>query len=667
MAPAVALALSYLSGSIPFAAIAGKLRGVDLRKHGSGNLGATNVFRVLGWKIGLAVFLADAVKGALPVLLSPAAHRQRARSRRVGDRLRHRGHRRSRAADLPRVAEGREGRRDRGGCLLRARARSRWSSPSPCSSASCSRAGYVSLGSLISAVVLPVLLLVTLGPRSPLFVVSAVIALFVFWTHRANIGRLRRGEEHRFGRSGETCLTPSVRSCQTRASIGAGAWGTALADLLARNGHDVTIWAFEPDVAAVDQRASTRTRASSPASSLAHAVRATNDLATRVDGASLVCVATPSHLLRGILRAGARRTSRARRTLCVASKGIERDTLALMSDVVDGGSAGSSRRRAVRAELRRRSGGASADGDRRGVRRRRGARAVQEALSNAHFRVYTHDDIIGVELGGALKNVMAVATGIVEGVGLGYNSRAALITRGLAEMTRLGVALGAQPATFAGLAGLGDLVLTCTGSLSRNRAVGVEIGRGATLDEALAGKETVAEGVTTTRSALRARRARGSRDADRRNGASHSVRWPSGAARRRRAHGARAARGAGRMSASRTRPGVLQHRRGLRAHRPQAARAALLGESVPLPQSGEEPLGQSRLPAARDRADPAREAPAVHREVHHRGRASESGRASQGRRAAQRVARSALTVQTLEALEHELKELVRLLAPDEPT
>jgi glycerol-3-phosphate dehydrogenase (NAD(P)+) len=130
------------------------------------------------------------------------------------------------------------------------------------------------------------------------------------------------------------------------------------------------------------------------------------------------------------------------------------------------------------------------------------ARLTQDAISNATFRVYTHDDLIGVELGGALKNVMAVATGIVEGVGLGNNSRAALITRGLAEMTRLGIALGARASTFAGLAGIGDLVLTCTGALSRNRAVGVEIGQGKTLAEALAGKPTVAEGVVTTKSAL---------------------------------------------------------------------------------------------------------------------------------------------------------------------
>src|SRR5438477_5970300 len=130
------------------------------------------------------------------------------------------------------------------------------------------------------------------------------------------------------------------------------------------------------------------------------------------------------------------------------------------------------------------------------------ARYVQEAMSGGTLRVYTHDDVIGVELGGALKNVMAVASGVVEGLGLGHNSRAGLITRGLHEMTRLGVALGAKAATFAGLAGVGDLVLTCTGALSRNRALGVEIGRGASLDAALRGKETVAEGVTTTASAL---------------------------------------------------------------------------------------------------------------------------------------------------------------------
>jgi len=283
------------------------------------------------------------------------------------------------------------------------------------------------------------------------------------------------------------------------AVIGAGAWGTALADLLARNGHAVTVWAYEADVASSIMREHENPRFL-PGVRIAPTVRATNDLASAVDGASLVCVATPSHLLRGILRKAVPQLARSA-PLCVASKGIETDTLALMSEVageeaVDHAVVALSGP-SFAAEVAARQPTAivaASDDDAASV-------LVQEALSNTHFRVYTHDDIIGVELGGSLKNVMAVAAGIVDGVGLGHNSRAALITRGLAEMTRLGVALGAKPATFAGLAGLGDLVLTCTGSLSRNRTVGLEIGRGATLAEVLAGKETVAEGVTTTRSA----------------------------------------------------------------------------------------------------------------------------------------------------------------------
>jgi glycerol-3-phosphate dehydrogenase (NAD(P)+) len=186
----------------------------------------------------------------------------------------------------------------------------------------------------------------------------------------------------------------------------------------------------------------------------------------------------------------------------VASKGIEGGTLALMSDVVSEEAPGhpvvalSGPSFAAEVVAQQPTAIVAASDDPIAAER------VQDAFSNKHFRIYTHDDIIGVELGGSLKNVMAVATGICEGAGFGFNSRAALITRGLAEMTRLGLAKGARPGTFAGLAGMGDLVLTCTGSLSRNRAVGIAIGKGATLEEALAGKETVAEGVATTRSAL---------------------------------------------------------------------------------------------------------------------------------------------------------------------
>jgi glycerol-3-phosphate dehydrogenase (NAD(P)+) len=283
------------------------------------------------------------------------------------------------------------------------------------------------------------------------------------------------------------------------AVIGAGAWGTALADLLARNGRAVNLWAYEPDVV---EQITTRheNRRFLPGAPLSPAIRATTSLQAALEGARLVCWATPSHLLRGILRRGVAHVGQSA-TICVASKGIESDTLALMSDVVSEEAPGravvalSGPSFAAEVVAQQPTAIVAASDD------QAASSLVQEALSNTHFRVYTHDDIIGVELGGSLKNVMAVAAGIVEGVGLGFNSRAALITRGLAEMTRLGNALGARSATFAGLAGIGDLVLTCTGSLSRNRAVGIAVGQGATLEEALAGKESIAEGITTARSA----------------------------------------------------------------------------------------------------------------------------------------------------------------------
>lgn len=283
------------------------------------------------------------------------------------------------------------------------------------------------------------------------------------------------------------------------AVVGAGAWGTALADLLARNGQDVSLWAYEPDV--VESINARRENARFLSGTRVHErVRATGDVTEAVGTAELVVFVAPSHVLRTIARQSAS-ALRDDVTLVVASKGIERETLALMTDVVSDevarravvGLSGPSFAREVAQRQPTAVVAASRDAD-ASVR-------VQQALSNDAFRVYRHHDVIGVELGGSLKNVMAIATGIAEGLGLGYNPRAALITRGLAEMTRLGVTLGADALTFAGLAGIGDLVLTCTGALSRNRQVGLEIGQGRKLEESLAARETVAEGVFTTQSA----------------------------------------------------------------------------------------------------------------------------------------------------------------------
>jgi glycerol-3-phosphate dehydrogenase (NAD(P)+) len=283
------------------------------------------------------------------------------------------------------------------------------------------------------------------------------------------------------------------------AVIGAGAWGTALADLLARNGHDVALWAREPEVVA-SINASHENEMFLSGAKLHAGVVAHAELAAACRDASLVLFATPSHVLRSVARSAAPSVGDSA-TIVVATKGIERETLAIMSEVLTEqfpahavvALSGPSFAAEVVARQPTAVVAASAH--------ERAAEMVQRALSGDQFRVYTHDDVIGVELGGALKNVIAVATGIAEGLGMGFNARAALITRGLAEMTRLGVKMGASPLTFAGLAGMGDLVLTCTGALSRNRSLGVEIARGTSLDEALAHRHTVAEGVMTTHSA----------------------------------------------------------------------------------------------------------------------------------------------------------------------
>jgi glycerol-3-phosphate dehydrogenase (NAD(P)+) len=281
--------------------------------------------------------------------------------------------------------------------------------------------------------------------------------------------------------------------------LGAGAWGTALADLMARNEHEVRIWAYEWDVVESINRTH-QNRRFLAGHHISEDLVAFNEIGEALEGAELVVLAPPSHVLRQIAKS-ARHSIPDGIPVIVASKGIERESLSLMTDVAAAelphativALSGPSFATEVVAQQPTAVVAASKDES--------AALFTQLALSSIHFRVYTHTDVTGVEVGGSLKNVMAVATGIAEGLGLGFNARAALITRGLAEMTRLGVKLGADPATLAGLAGLGDLVLTCTGSLSRNRSLGVEIGRGATLEKVLEGRETVAEGVVTTRSA----------------------------------------------------------------------------------------------------------------------------------------------------------------------
>jgi len=283
--------------------------------------------------------------------------------------------------------------------------------------------------------------------------------------------------------------------------IGAGSWGTTLADLLARNGHNVTIWAREPEVVeSIRQRhINDLFLARSP---LDASLAASGDLSEVARGADLLVFATPSHVMRLVANDVAKVLGKEKPTIASVSKGLEPGTLDLLTDVLDevfpkcpvGALSGPT----FAQEVYQRQPTAMVAAS----RELRAAETAQQALSCAHFRLYTSQDVIGVQLGGALKNVIAIAAGILEGMGLGHNPRAALITRGLAEISRLGEAMGADPMTFAGLAGMGDLVLTATGALSRNRSLGAEIGQGRSVAEILAERRTVAEGVTTARSAV---------------------------------------------------------------------------------------------------------------------------------------------------------------------
>ena len=282
------------------------------------------------------------------------------------------------------------------------------------------------------------------------------------------------------------------------AVIGAGAWGTALAVVAATNQHRVSLWARESDGVS-DVNTSHRNLRFLPDAELQSSIYATDDLASITD-ADIVIVAIPTQHIRATLTAA----PLLRNAIVVnVAKGIEIGTHLRVSEILGdlgllGDSytvlSGPSHAEEVVKSMPTTVVVASQDDA--------AARVVQDVLSTDDFRVYTSDDVIGVEICGALKNVIAIASGVIDGLGMGDNTKAALITRGLAEIARLGVALGATPSTFYGLAGLGDLYVTCSSRHSRNRFVGEELGKGRTLDSILSSMTAVAEGVTTTRAAL---------------------------------------------------------------------------------------------------------------------------------------------------------------------
>ncbi len=285
------------------------------------------------------------------------------------------------------------------------------------------------------------------------------------------------------------------------AVIGAGGWGTALATLLITIGHRVCLWVRRPSL--LQQLLSTRENTVYlPGVSLPESLTYANSLSAAVHEADLIVLSVPSHAMRMVVRQLVPTLSRAP-FFVSTTKGIEEETLQTVTSVLR-----DELPHPLHPHLAVLSGPSFAADVARGLptavtvaaEQETLATLVQQTFSSARFRVYTTTDVVGVEVGGAVKNVIAIAAGVSDGLGYGHSARAALITRGLAEMTRLAVRMGANPQTLSGLSGMGDLVLTCTSNLSRNYMVGVRVGRGERPTDLLAGMTTVAEGVRTSRS-----------------------------------------------------------------------------------------------------------------------------------------------------------------------
>ncbi|MDH3973274.1 MAG: NAD(P)H-dependent glycerol-3-phosphate dehydrogenase [Deltaproteobacteria bacterium] len=284
--------------------------------------------------------------------------------------------------------------------------------------------------------------------------------------------------------------------------VGGGSWGTTLANLLSNKGYDVTFWVYEEDLCRTINESHENTLYLKDIT-LSNELRASNSISQVIEEKDLLLFVTPSHVARAILTEASDHINEDQ-ILVSATKGIEESTLKTNSQVIEEILSPSISKNTVylsgpsfAREVAIRQPTAVTVASQNEKR----AQSVQEIFSTDYFRVYRSSDIIGLEVGGSIKNVIALGAGISDGLGFGSNARAALITRGLAEMLRLGVKMGANAMTFSGLSGLGDLVLTCTGDLSRNRNVGLRLGKGEKIGDILSDMKMVAEGVKTAKAA----------------------------------------------------------------------------------------------------------------------------------------------------------------------
>ena len=519
---------SYLVGAVPFGFLIGKMKGVDIRKHGSGNIGATNVTRVVGKGWGRLCFFLDFLKGAIPVIAASMLS-DRESSQFVVDHLPAWLKAESCLPDpaglLACVAafaavcghiwpvylnfKGGKGISTAAGAIL---------ALNPLSLLSAGvvwaivffASRYVSLASIAAAAAIAVFCVVykvagLSNANLPETILLFLLAVLAITKHASNIRRLRAGTESRFERK-KKAAPLSMNDLRADSSIraavlGDGAWGTALALTLHANGHKVRVWgAFQENIDAVNREHENGKFL--PGVPIPDGLEYTSDMEHAVKDARLVVLATPSQYLRGVLQKFKPHLNADTQIVVDIVKGIELSSLLPMSELCrqELGSthyvalSGPSHAEEVARRIPTLVVTACEDRDI--------AEYVQRIFMNEFFRVYTSFDVVGVELGGALKNIYAIAAGIVDGCGMGDNSKAALMTRAIAEMSRLGKRLGGKKETFSGLSGVGDLIVTCTSKHSRNRYVGEELGKGRKLDEIIRSMNmVVAEGVKTCEAA----------------------------------------------------------------------------------------------------------------------------------------------------------------------
>ena len=514
----ICLFIGYCFGLIQTAFIYGKLHGIDIREHGSGNAGTTNTLRVLGTKAGLIVFLGDMLKSIVAILLVrllivpdyPEVESLLVVYTGAGCVLGH---------NFPFYMnfKGGKGIATTGGLIISTDWRY-----IPVGLVmffgNFFATHYVSLGSLAlyTGYLIQTVIMGELGvfkmDRANLiemYVVVFLLTVLAFYMHRGNISRLIHHKERKtylFKRSKMVAETNANALRNTDGKnikvgvIGAGSWGTALSVLLSKNGHQVTVWSIsKEEVEMLDREREHKSKL--PGVKIPESIVFTSDIESTVKENDMLVVAVPSPYVRSTARSMAPFVKNGQVIVSVA-KGIEEESLMTMSQIIEAEIPNCKVSVLCGPTHAEEVGIGLPTTIVAGAHERAVAEFVQNVFMNDVFRVYTSPDMLGMEIGAALKNVVALAAGIADGLGYGDNTKAALITRGIAEISRLGIKMGGKAETFSGLTGIGDLIVTCSSMHSRNRRAGILIGQGKTMQEAMDEVKMVVEGVYSAKAAM---------------------------------------------------------------------------------------------------------------------------------------------------------------------